>query len=194
MSPATTNDSSLPGSNSISIPKLADNGSNWIDYKTKVLIAMGSRGLMGHVEGKAKKPAPYAIVNGVPVVADGKTAATEEQLEAREKRIDDFETKEYLARHIVINSVSITLAQNIGRLTSAKDMWEAVVNECEGKTFLYQADVRRRLQDMKCSEGEDVKAHLSEMWRRREELSGMGAAITDEDFTAMMIGSLPESF
>src|SRR3984893_19126108 len=73
-------------------------------------------------------------------------------------------------------------------------MWEAVANECEGKTLLYQVDMRRQLQEMKCSEGEDIKAHLSEMWRRREGLAGMGAVIKDEDFTAMMVGSLPESF
>jgi hypothetical protein len=176
---------------------LADNGFNWIDYKTKALITMGSWGLMGHIEGRARKPALYAIVNGVPVVADGKTAVTEEQLEAREKHINDFEMKEYLAHHIVINSVSITLTQSIRWLTSAKDMWDAIVNKCEGKTFLYplyQVNVHCHLQDMKCLEGEDVKAHLSKMWRRREELAGMGAVIMNEDFIAMMIGSLPESF
>jgi hypothetical protein len=107
------NESTLPGSNSISIPKLADNGSNWVDYKTKVLIAMGSRGLMGHVEGRARKPTPYAIVDGVLVIADGKTTATEDQIEAREKRTDDYEMKEYLACHIIINSISITLAQSL---------------------------------------------------------------------------------
>jgi len=51
MGPAGLNESSLPGSNSnISILKLKDDGSNWVDYKTKVQIAMGSRGLMGHIE------------------------------------------------------------------------------------------------------------------------------------------------
>jgi hypothetical protein len=45
---------------------------------------MGSKGLWRHVEGKAVAPAPYAVVNGIPVTSDGKTAATEEQIEARE--------------------------------------------------------------------------------------------------------------
>src|SRR5204862_8180918 len=139
MSPAGLNDSNLPRSNStISIPKLADNGSNWVDYKNKALIAMGSRGLMRHIKGQAQKPAEYKIESGKAVLEDGKTNATEEQIEARQKRIEDFEVKEYLARHIIINSVSTRLAQIIGDLTSAKEMWDAVTKEYEGKTVLYQ--------------------------------------------------------
>ena len=134
MGPAGSNDVSLPGMNStITTPKLADNGSNWVDYKTKVLIAMGSRGLMGHIEGRAQKPKPYTLVNDQAVLADGKTPANEDQLEAREKRIEDFDTKQYLARYIIINSVSLRMAQNIGKLKSAKDMWDAVVKDSEGK-------------------------------------------------------------
>src|SRR5277367_2494134 len=98
MGPAGSNDVSLPGMNStITTPKLADNGSNWVDYKTKVLIAMGSRGLMGHIEGRAQKPKPYTLVNDQAVLTDGKTPANEDQLEAREKCIEDFDTKQYLA-------------------------------------------------------------------------------------------------
>jgi hypothetical protein len=195
MGPAGSNDTSLPGSNStISIPTLTDNGSNWIDYKTKALIAMGSWGLMGHVEGRAQKPKQYAMVDDQAVLADGKTAVTEDQVESREKRIDDFETKEYLARHIIINSVSLRLAQNISKLTSAKAMWDAIVKDSAGKMLLYQVDARRRLQEMKCSEGEDIKTHLTEMNRLRQELAGMGSAVNDDDFTAMIIGSLPSSF
>ena len=114
MRPDALTDSALPGSNSISIPKLANDGSNWVDYKTKVLIAMGSRGLMGHVEGRVNRPNPYAVVGGIVVSGDGKTPATEDQIEAREKRIEEFDMKEYLARHIIINSVSLSLAQSIG--------------------------------------------------------------------------------
>ena len=107
MGPANgANKTSLPGSSAtITIPKLDDNGSNWVDYKTKVMIAMGSRGLMGIVEGRALKQKPYNIVGGVvPVLPDGKTAASDEQIEAHKKRMEDYETKMYLARHIMINS------------------------------------------------------------------------------------------
>jgi hypothetical protein len=45
---------------------------------------MGAKGLWSHVEGKMVAPKEYAVVNGVPVISDGKTPATEEQIEVRE--------------------------------------------------------------------------------------------------------------
>jgi hypothetical protein len=97
MGPEPTSDISLPANHTNSIPKLKDDASNWVDYKSKALIAMGLRGLMGHIEGQAVKPKMYTMMYGMHMLPDGATAASEEQVEAREKRIDDFETKQYLA-------------------------------------------------------------------------------------------------
>jgi hypothetical protein len=48
MSLATAMDNTLPSTNSalFNIPKLAEDGSNWITYKEQTLTAIGARGLM----------------------------------------------------------------------------------------------------------------------------------------------------
>jgi hypothetical protein len=94
----------------------------------------------------------------------------------------------------MINSISLHLTQNIGKLTSAKAMWEAIFKDTEGKTLLYQVDAQQHLQELKCAEGKDLKAHLTDMTRLCEELAGMGASISDDDFTTMIIGSLLTSY
>ena len=43
-------------------------------------------------------PKPYALVNGVAVLSDGKTPASEEQIEARETRIIDFKKRKYFGQ------------------------------------------------------------------------------------------------
>ena len=88
--------SSLPlnsssDSTTLQIPKLRDDGSNWSDYKLRIQRAMGSKGLWRHVEGTAVAPKPYQMVEGVLVMADGKTAATEEQIEAKETKLAEYE-------------------------------------------------------------------------------------------------------
>jgi len=91
------------GSNSdsttLAIPKLRDDGSNWSDYEPRLRKAMGSKALWRHVEGTAIAPVPYSVVDGVPVLADQKTPATDEQIEAKESKIIEFEKREYLAQH-----------------------------------------------------------------------------------------------
>ena len=140
MSPAANSDMSLSTSQSnvTTIPKLLDDASNWVDYKSKALLGMGSRGLMSHIEGRASTPKPYDIVDGVAVLSDGKTAATEEQIEAWEKRIADYDTKQYLARHIMVNSIPTRLAQKVMNETDPKKMWEAIVADSEGKSIMHK--------------------------------------------------------
>jgi hypothetical protein len=83
------------GSNSdstaMSVPKLHDDGSNWSDYQPKIERVLGSKGLWRHVLGTATAPKPYALLAGVPVLADGKTPATEDQIESKEDKITDFD-------------------------------------------------------------------------------------------------------
>ena len=111
----------------LSVPKLRDDRSNWSDYQSRIERAMGLKGLWRHVLGTAVAPRPFMLLNGTPVLADGKTEATEEQIEAREIRIMDFEKKEYLTQHIILLMTSTHLGSKIKELKTSKEMWQVVV-------------------------------------------------------------------
>jgi len=68
-------------STTLSVPKLCDDGSNWSDYRLRIERAMGSEGLWRHVLGTAIAPNLYMLLNRVSGLLDGKTGATEEQIE-----------------------------------------------------------------------------------------------------------------
>jgi hypothetical protein len=149
---------------------------------------------MGHIEGRAVKPKMYTVLYGAYMLPDGATAASEEQVEAREKRIDDFETKQYLARHIMINSIPTRLAQTIKDEKDPKLVWEAIVKDAEDKSDMHQTDAQRRLHEMRCDDEGDLKAHLTEMIQLSQELAAMGSTIADKDLTAIIMASLPPSY
>src|SRR5215471_4396096 len=111
MSPASDMSTmSFSSSNSsITILKLNDNASNWMDYKFKALTGMGSKGLARHVDGTARRPTSYQEVNGVLMLSDGTTPATEQQIEEKEDKLEEFEKREYLAQHIITSTVSVRL-------------------------------------------------------------------------------------
>ena len=98
--------SSSSDSTTLAVPKLHDNRSNWADYKPRMQNTMGMKGLWRHVLGTAIAPVPYAMSNGVPMLADGKTPATEDQIESKESKIIEFEKREYLAQHIILSTTS----------------------------------------------------------------------------------------
>ena len=192
---------SNPDSTNLAVPKLRDDGSNWADYAPRIQKAMGSKGLWRHVEGKAVAPAAYMVANGIPVISDGKTPATEEQIEARETRIVDFEKREYLAQHVILSTTSIRLGAKIKDLKSAKEMWDIVKSDATTKSTLYLLDAEDELASMKLADNEDPKTHLSElkehfqlMIQRRNNLVEMGSVLSDTRYRTIVMHSLPESY
>ena len=136
-------------SNSLTVPKLHDDGSNWADYESRIRKVLGAKGVWRHVEGTAAcPPKPYAIINGVYVLSDGKTPATEDQIEAREDKIEAYERNSFLAQHIILSMTSYRLGAKIRNLTTAKDMWDVVVADTTTKSTLYLIDAEDQLATM----------------------------------------------
>ena len=78
--------SSSSDSTTLAIPKLHDNGSNWSDYKPRIRKAMGAKALWRHVEGTALVPKLFTVKDGVHLLADLRTPASDEQIEAKESK------------------------------------------------------------------------------------------------------------
>src|ERR1700678_4354554 len=107
MGPGTMNTLNVnPNSDTtiLAIPKLHDDGSNWSDYYPRIQNAMGAKGLWRHVLGTAVVPVPYVVSQGKPMLSDGKTPATEDQIDTKESRIVDFKKREYLSKYILLST------------------------------------------------------------------------------------------
>src|SRR6202522_4108982 len=188
-------------STTLSVPKLRDDGSNWADYQPRIERVLGSKGLWRHVLGAAIAPKPYILLAGVPVIADGKTPATEEQIEAKEAKIQEYERKECLAQHVILSTTSTRLGSKIKNMTSANEMWEAVKANATTKSSLYLLDAKDQSASMKLAETDDAKTHLDEMKQhfqlmvqRRDNLTKMGSELSDTRFNTIIMSSLPESY
>jgi hypothetical protein len=162
---------------------------------------LGAKGLWRHVVGTAVAPKPYAMVDGVPVLVDGKTPATEEQIEYKEDQLTEFEKKEYLAQHLILSTTSTRLGGKIKNLMSAKEMWDVVEVDATSKSTLFILDAEGQLSSMKLQEDEDPETHLMEMnehfqvmVQRHENLTKMGSEISDARFNTLIMSSLPESY
>src|SRR5882762_10759793 len=167
MGPApTTFDNMLPSSSSalFNIPKLADDGTNWITYKERLLTTIGARGLMRYVEGQAVKPEPFKLdPKGKKLLKEDATEATEAKREAREDKIDEWYQKDSLAKQHIFSTIMNRLLLRVKKLPNASEIWEEIRHIHEGKTELVQVDLRRRLQDTRCEEEADVRNHFSEL-------------------------------
>ena len=81
MGPDTLNNLNMSSNNNtttLAVSKLHDNGSNWSDYVPRLQNVMEAKGLWRHVEETATTLVPYAVSNGIPMLSDGKTSASED--------------------------------------------------------------------------------------------------------------------
>ena len=185
-------------SETLNVPKLCDNGSNWADYHAQVQVAMEAKGLWKDVEGKATPPKLYAKVNGIAVLLDSKTQATEEQIEARKHRIDEAAS---LAKHVILSTTSARIGMKIKTLTTAKEMWDEVKKDATAKSTLYLMDVECQLESMRLSESSDPKTHLTElkshfqlMMSRHKNPLEMGSSFSEQKLITLITSSLPNSY
>ena len=79
-----------PDTTTLVILKLRNDRSNWANYEPCIQKALGLEALWRHIEGTAIAPKPYALVARVPILTDGMTQATEDQIEARETKIINY--------------------------------------------------------------------------------------------------------
>src|ERR1700731_3186691 len=153
------NDMPTPNSSNsaIAVPRLHDDGANWPDYQSKARTAMGARGLIRHVDGTARKPVPCPEINGVPMKKLG-VEATDDELEEKEKKLDEYKQKEYGVQHVMLTTISPRLATLIKSM-SASQMWMVIHNDTTKKSQLHKVDTCCRLQTMLCDKDSDIKAN-----------------------------------
>src|SRR6267154_1598612 len=203
MSSGGSTDTSLTSTNFAlyNVPKLLDNGSNWLTYRERVLTAVGSRGLKRYLEGRAKIPTPLVSINtgtnDAPVFVqslDNKTPATEDEIEEAEKKLDEYEQKECAVKQTLYGSISDRRLIEIKNLGTAAEAWAKLCALHENKSEIVAVDKRGQLQSLRMQDGADIRKHLAQLEHLREELSGLGAPVNDSDFSAMMLSSLPQSY
>jgi len=178
------------------VPKLTE--MNWVEFKTKTMMSLRAQGLARHLDGTVKTP--YYLPqdhdkNGQPVtlIADKSRSATETEIEENHVLLDAFAQKEALAIQQLYATIPSSVFIQVQSKDTVAQIWDAICEIYEAKSDLVQADLRSRLQSMKCGEKDDIRTHLTTMMTLHEELTGMGAHVIDRDFMAMVIGSLPTS-
>ena len=198
MSAFSTNNSDTM---TLAVPKLHDDGSNWADYEPHIQRALELKGLWRHIRGTAIVPKPYALVARVPILVDGMTQATENQIKAREMKIINYDEHKYLTQHVILSTTSTHLGNKIKNLKTSHEMWDAVKVDATTKSTLFLLDTEDQLASMGLTENDDSKAHLMEvkqhfqlMGQRHNNLLKMGSMISNSHYNMIIMSSLPESY
>jgi gag-polypeptide of LTR copia-type len=154
-----------PSSKSFIVPKLAQDGANWVTWKSQTLVTLSStRGAKRHLDGTAQIPPPIPTYPNSHVL----TAEEEEALDELEKRWDDYKQREATIKAQIFTTIPDSLLIEIRNLKTAKETWDAVCAKHETRALTIKVDVRRQMYEMKCEEESNVHTHLESLMSMQE--------------------------
>ena len=159
------------------IPRLETDGSNWAIFAIRFRKAMLANRRWGFFDGKSARPVPK----------DPSNVTTGEQ-EAMAK----WDYEDQVARYLLSQRLPDSTAVRMGPYTTAKVRWDRVHAEYTAKSVYAQNDLESTFYEMRCEKGGDVRAFLTSLRYKREELAAAGVSITDRDYQRTVLRGIPE--
>ena len=182
-----------PNLDATTIPKLMPNGANWVSFKRRMFIDIGSRPLLlRHLEGHAPYPKLPPPLKSKPTQQE--QDEYDERREKYENAVDLWRTHDFAVQRQIVHNIPDSIFIRIQNLSTAAEMWDALRRDFEGRNQIVQNELRNRLALAKCGENENVREHVDRMRYMHEELSGMGVTIADGEYVAMLTKSMPKSY
>jgi hypothetical protein len=181
------------GDEFLRIPKLDVAGTNWVIYKERFAWALDARGIIDHIDGTSSEP-----VDPIPEeVRKGTKELSAEQVKLEgewKKDLKEWKQGEAIAKQQIASTIPDSLFPKIRSNGSAFKIWKALEDHFQKRSQMVAIDLRRRIQNQRCGDKDDLVAHLATLRTMREDLAAMGQKLEDSDFYAIIMGSLPGSY
>jgi len=151
------------------LSKLRSDGANWIMFQNGVELECASHSLKHHIDGTKAEPVnPHS----------GLVTLTPEQqveVDAYLKELEKWAAGEATIRKGLSEALPTTLYLTVRKEVTTKKVWDAVVRHHHERSTM-------------------IVVELGKLKQMREDLGEMGHIEADENFRAIIIGSLPQSY
>ncbi|KAG6871886.1 hypothetical protein C0995_015409 [Termitomyces sp. Mi166 len=154
-------------------------GTNYITFRDRVLLAACSCGAHGYLEGTIPKP--------------GTTKAKADQGKATTT------TKTKSSKDEVEENLVIAMREGIPETSAGPTEWHSVawatLTEAYGTVSDFTAaGAKKRLREAQLTENGDFPEHIKDLCTKWNKAVKKGATISDTAFQSIVVGSLPESW
>ena len=164
---------------------------NWVIFKDRFAFAAVAADLEKHIDGMGKPPKPAIFTWTGPTLLTSDQITEYEEYEVKQSK---WLMGEAVIKQAIPTTIPDLLCIEVCKEVTAHLMWEAVQLKQEKKSQMVTVDLHCKLQVEKCSEHGDMCAHLNKLQTMCKDLASMGVSITDEDFTSIILGSIPPSY
>jgi len=163
------------------------NEHNWASYSRRLIAVTDELGLTKYITGDAKKP-PIA-----PTSTSGEPLSQSE-IKKYEKALADWEAGQLRAKNRIMLSLTDSQMDLITDCNTAAEIWDRLIELKEPRGRFGIVVTRRLLHQTEVKEGFDPTKHIAKLCKLQSNLTRMGHNVSDEEFTMILLTSVPESW
>jgi hypothetical protein len=158
------------------------NGDNLLQWTTNMTQLLGSKGLLGYIDGKIVKPQPTSAT----------TTPDATQIYSTTPSLDEWTFRDQLARgHITLNCTDVA-SLGVVSTGTARDAWDSIKAEWGRSTDMRRSHAQELLNQTVYSEGTDIQDHVKLLRTRRAAVDNLSTtSMTDETWRGIIIRSIP---
>jgi gag-polypeptide of LTR copia-type len=109
------------------------------------------------------------------------TPKQQEELDIYVLTLSQWQSQEAIIKQAITSTISDSLFLEMKKKKTVLEMWEAVKDQREKKSWKVTVDMQHKFQAKKCPESRDLWAHMNKLQAMHEDLALMGGSINDED-------------
>src|SRR5271168_4518931 len=172
------------------------NGGNLLQWNTNINQLLGSKGLLGYIDGSVQKPGSETVP--LPsTTPEGTVISTQPQatpIYSSTPTLDEWIFRDRLARgHPTLNCTDVT---SLGVVTegTAKEAWDSVQEEWGKSTDMRRSHAQEAFNKTIYVEGTNIQEHVKLFHTRKAAVDNMSASgMSDEAWRGIIIQSTPPS-
>src|SRR5579863_3868268 len=157
-------DDTMQYKDKVTIPKLTDNGSNWVDYHDCILWLLNSQTIDIHIKHNSPST-EYTTI--------GKVGGLEPT--------ECWRKEETIIKQVIGASIPYSAFTHIKGQKTVKDIWAVLKTIYKDKMSALAADLMCHFQSTRCGENDNVCTHFQNLSELKEQLAIMGKVISNED-------------
>jgi LTR polyprotein gag-polypeptide-like protein len=161
----------------ISVPTLAANGSNWVNYQDHLVVILWVKKLSDHLISDI-----LTLHHIIPGDVNGLMPA------------QCWADNEDIILIILNASIPDAIYTQVKGSTNIKAVWDTLKTLFEGCSCNQIMDLTNKLQFSKCSEGDNLHTHFLDLINLHDQLLTMEKSFSNEDFATILLRSLPDSY
>ena len=163
------------------------NGENLLQWTTNMIQLLGSKGLLGYVNGDIKKPTQSTT-------PESETLATaiSTPIYSSTPTLDEWNFRDQLARgHITLNCTD-TAGLGVVTMGTSKQAWDSIQTEWGKSTDMRRSHAQEALNRTEYAEGTDIQDHIRVLRTRKVAVDNLSTeAMSDETWRGIIIRSIP---